>query len=210
MRHRPCETASRAHPRSRGENLAATRRERLGGGSSPLTRGKLDKPLTPAQASGLIPAHAGKTLAFCAGARSGWAHPRSRGENPSSLREGAALLGSSPLTRGKLSARAASVMVIGLIPAHAGKTQAAQEGEVRRAAHPRSRGENKAASIAGPRRGGSSPLTRGKRQTRQSRKSRRGLIPAHAGKTDARAWDSHRQRAHPRSRGENRRRTRRL
>ena len=50
---------------------------------------------------------------------------------------------------------------------------------------------------------GSSPLTRGKLTTRSAEGSRRGLIPAHAGKT----WRSTvwfmTWRAHPRSRGEN-------
>ena len=50
-----------AHPRSRGENLAAIAKQTGRRGSSPLTRGKptvsdLDVPI-----GGLIPAHAGKT-----------------------------------------------------------------------------------------------------------------------------------------------------
>ena len=39
-RTRPAPPGLRAHPRSRGENLTATSRKRLRGGSSPLTRGK--------------------------------------------------------------------------------------------------------------------------------------------------------------------------
>ena len=91
-------------------------------GSSPLTRGKqCGRPDTVVQ-RGLIPAHEG-TTEEAAGPRScQGAHPRSRGENPHSITFPSGVKGSSPLTRGKLSARAASVMVIGLIPAHAGKT----------------------------------------------------------------------------------------
>ena len=91
--------------------------------------------------------------------------------------------GSSPLTRGK-------------------PTSAAERGTLP-GAHPRSRGENTARSThTGPPQG-SSPLTRGKRgQTLQIPKSG-GLIPAHAGKTTAGRCRRGRQRAHPRSRGEN-------
>ena len=71
------------------------------------------------------------------------------------------------------------------------------------AAHPRSRGENSTAATSLWRLLGSSPLTRGKRAACNARADRRGLIPAHAGKTPfPRPWESERE-AHPRSRGEN-------
>ena len=54
-------SASRAHPRSRGENSALTRSTRLTSGSSPLTRGKHTDERGRAEPRGLIPAHAGKT-----------------------------------------------------------------------------------------------------------------------------------------------------
>ena len=73
--------------------------------------------------------------------------------------------------------------VLGLIPAHAGKTTAASTCARSRPAHPRSRGENPKADARTVNELGSSPLTRGKR-TRQLRFScSAGLIPAHAGKT---------------------------
>ena len=55
-------TKTPAHPRSRGENSARRRLADLAAGSSPLTRGKRDLTRLRCQASGLIPAHAGKTL----------------------------------------------------------------------------------------------------------------------------------------------------
>ena len=70
-------------------------------------------------------------------------------------------------------------------------------------AHPRSRGENDPTRAPAWWGLGSSPLTRGKRSVGRSRRRRRWLIPAHAGKT-LRActwWCS--WWAHPRSRGEN-------
>ena len=50
----------RAHPRSRGENLADERLEFAAQGSSPLTRGKLDRRSGRPVNERLIPAHAGK------------------------------------------------------------------------------------------------------------------------------------------------------
>ena len=54
-------SARTAHPRSRGENQDENIVNLSKQGSSPLTRGKPTWQLFLAQASGLIPAHAGKT-----------------------------------------------------------------------------------------------------------------------------------------------------
>ena len=93
----------RAHPRSRGENTASSRRSMARAGSSPLTRGKLHVVVNAERGHGLIPAHAGKTMASAVRLFGLKAHPRSRGENKAceDLRE--AEMGSSPLTRGKPS-----------------------------------------------------------------------------------------------------------
>ena len=92
-----------AHPRSRGENHPAPRGPRALVGSSPLTRGKLIWPTSGPLCYGLIPAHAGKTVADAARASRWWAHPRSRGENDPGSTQPERLMGSSPLTRGKLA-----------------------------------------------------------------------------------------------------------
>ena len=116
-------TSSRAHPRSRGENIFRGIIWPPPEGSSPLTRGKPTCAMHCARCIGLIPAHAGKTTAASTGGRTSRAHPRSRGENgqgSTSRRSGA---GSSPLTRGKRQKRRPGDQGIGLIPAHAGKTQ---------------------------------------------------------------------------------------
>ena len=70
-------------------------------------------------------------------------------------------------------------------------------------AHPRSRGENVDQFAATPVKMGSSPLTRGKHRPSRALRSRRRLIPAHAGKTPIPAVDTRTTEAHPRSRGEN-------
>ena len=112
-----------AHPRSRGENSCSRCVVLAGRGSSPLTRGK------PAN-------RIDNNVAM-------WAHPRSRGENLVRPGRRPAHAGSSPLTRGKHRLVGAASLRDGLIPAHAGKTVRAARGRRPRAAHPRSRGENR-------------------------------------------------------------------
>ena len=71
----------RAHPRSRGENGSFYHDRFLVPGSSPLTRGKPRQGDKLADASRLIPAHAGKTDSSHWSEAGQTAHPRSRGEN---------------------------------------------------------------------------------------------------------------------------------
>ena len=152
-------------------------------GSSPLTRGKRSLPSRwrrPARA-----------------------HPRSRGENLLMPSHMPSMKGSSPLTRGKLLQTEGHTTVAGLIPAHAGKTRSGPPGGCERPAHPRSRGENSAASFSQSQPPGSSPLTRGKRAHSLRLALQPGLIPAHAGKTPSRIGSGWNEGAHPRSRGEN-------
>ena len=113
------------------------------------------------------------------------------------------MVGSSPLTRGKLVKSGHEGGRDGLIPAHAGKTERRARTALPGRAHPRSRGENykrRGQPTGNP---GSSPLTRGKPRRIASRLKRTGLIPAHAGKTHTPRPSSRASPAHPRSRGEN-------
>ena len=111
--------------------------------------------------------------------------------------------GSSPLTRGKLHGRHPVRVRQRLIPAHAGKTANSPDSRPARPAHPRSRGENFAGLKGKVSSAGSSPLTRGKPEAVEVRTLRRGLIPAHAGKTRSCKSCLIVSTAHPRSRGEN-------
>ena len=172
-------------------------------GSSPLTRGKQPAPPRSTGRSGLIPAHAGKTIFVEITPQTGRAHPRSRGENKVEGLVGVADLGSSPLTRGKHQTDRVGVHSRRLIPAHAGKTGRYSPPLAEHWAHPRSRGENAPSGATAVRLRGSSPLTRGKRSSVFNASIRVGLIPAHAGKTPTSAPDRPSARAHPRSRGEN-------
>ena len=112
-----------------------------------------------------------------------WAHPRSRGENVVCFFVPSAVQGSSPLTRGKLNGVLVSSERLGLIPAHAGKTEVP--------------------GLDVGARQGSSPLTRGKLAPAGVDSAKVGLIPAHAGKTCLSRLAATGQEAHPRSRGEN-------
>ena len=173
------------------------------GGSSPLTRGKHGLVFRVGGHPGLIPAHAGKTPDRRDGHGGRRAHPRSRGENPQYRSVPGTLAGSSPLTRGKLGRDNEVADRLGLIPAHAGKTSPERESYGWFRAHPRSRGENATREYASACQLGSSPLTRGKRSGNGCNGRRRGLIPAHAGKTPPRGPTESLTPAHPRSRGEN-------
>ena len=92
-----------AHPRSRGENSGETGRAGSDPGASPLTRGKRILPTDVHLIGGRIPAHAGKTPTSSPRSGRKWAHPRSRGENPTQRRRDHVVRGASPLTRGKRS-----------------------------------------------------------------------------------------------------------
>ena len=198
-----CVDAARDHPRSRGENVQLNRAVKVAQGSSPLTRGKRRRRKLLGRSPGIIPAHAGKTVVGQGEGGFPGDHPRSRGEN---LRSAGAVrfrAGSSPLTRGKRSCRGRLGGCLGIIPAHAGKTVADAARASRWWDHPRSRGENARGAVYSPTSAGSSPLTRGKRTSRRRLPRRRGIIPAHAGKTLWRGLGWLRWGDHPRSRGEN-------
>ena len=193
-----------AHPRSRGENPPAVAWRAWSDGSSPLTRGKQRRTRVGVIALRLIPAHAGKTFDAACHVVHRAAHPRSRGENHTTLTGPIRLKGSSPLTRGKPPLYSTVTARRRLIPAHAGKTSGSRKTRALSTAHPRSRGENAARRLRGRRPEGSSPLTRGKRGVDCELRRLAGLIPAHAGKTENDSLPRNRGRAHPRSRGENR------
>ena len=174
-----------AHPHSRGENAPGIASPSWFQGSSPLARGKQCQHEIEGHQAGLIPTHVGKTNSCAGSTGRTWVHPRPRGENLwRAFRKGMAW-GSSPLTRGKLCLAFWCFFLCGLIPAHAGKTLGRLPALAPASAHPRSRGENARAGALRHACAGSSPLTRGKRPSGCPETCLRGLIPAHAGKTDA-------------------------
>ena len=116
------QTASPAHPRSRGEHYGLGYADYALHGSSPLTRGALSVAGRAERLQGLIPAHAGSTCIATPGKSARRAHPRSRGEHGDVVVGAVPHEGSSPLTRGALGRFGWCGRHAGLIPAHAGST----------------------------------------------------------------------------------------
>ena len=151
------------------------------------------------------------------------AHPRAGVENTPRIPATASCCGSSPRGRGKRRRAVPGAAGQRLIPARAGKTPSPRQCPATSSAHPRAGGENKPRGIlasgtrAHPRaygengehcaypveHPGSSPRVRGKRLQGPLGGLHAGLIPARAGKTRERGWQSPGHRAHPRACGEN-------
>ena len=166
-------------------------------------RGKHNTRWDELRGDGLIPAHAGKTLAAELGITQATAHPRACGENKICDFERSGSRGSSPRMRGKLAELQTLAERERLIPAHAGKTGAYRRASMMSEAHPRACGENRYTSLGPWALYGSSPRMRGKLCAACGGGYADGLIPAHAGKTLPRLMVARRARAHPRACGEN-------
>ena len=187
-----------AHPRVGGENALLICRLKSATGSSPRGRGKLQDFAARLQATGLIPAWAGKTAGVPWYADGRRAHPRVGGENLSSGWHPLKGPGSSPRGRGKLLLNRLSVKLSGLIPAWAGKTPRRSSSTFSSWAHPRVGGENGLDARRWPWDQGSSPRGRGKRRKCRALTARQGLIPAWAGKTRCGCATGKTRWAHPR------------
>ena len=125
----------------------------------------------------------GEKLLGRSGALSARDHPRTRGEKFTRGAKSGATEGSPPHTRGKAAPSLGSVLVLGITPAHAGKSERLRNVGGQLGDHPRTRGEkwNRSCSIRSfP---GSPPHTRGKGGTCSRRVTADGITPAHAGKS---------------------------
>ena len=151
-----------AHPRVGGENPLTAAASAAADGSSPRGRGKHLVKRTPPYRQGLIPAWAGKTGPCSPPSGRREAHPRVGGENPIDNYVVERRVGSSPRGRGKRRPYRGRLGCSRLIPAWAGKTGTDQSRRVRRRAHPRVGGENRAYRGRPGGRRGSSPRGRGK------------------------------------------------
>ena len=150
----------------------------------------------------IIPAYAGST-GRCESRRLELQdHPRIRGEHPGWCGWVLAREGSSPHTRGALSAPRRGRRRRRIIPAYAGSTRPPRQPPGATADHPRIRGEHLDVQDRLIIMAGSSPHTRGARSGRRLALVLYGIIPAYAGSTHClisgptEDWD------HPRIRGE--------
>ena len=110
------------HPRSRGEYYNTQYLSYCGCGSSPLSRGIPLDVCAMYSRPRIIPALAGNTCQSARNAALAWDHPRSRGEYRFDPRPGQVERGSSPLSRGIPTCRAAAGVRGRIIPALAGNT----------------------------------------------------------------------------------------
>ena len=125
------------------------------------------------------------------------------GENLGDVSKKSITQGSSPRVRGKPSWKRFAFLVIGLIPACAGKTKLPRNPLTLERAHPRVCGENCRRRSSELPAKGSSPRVRGKHVRRWLPILEDRLIPACAGKTKGRLVISRDDPAHPRVCGEN-------
>ena len=174
--------SSRDHPRIRGEHLRGDRTPRPGRGSSPHTRGAPTCRPPGTTRPRIIPAYAGSTASPPSTGVALKDHPRIRGEHQILAVPGGALEGSSPHTRGALSAGCRSALP-------------AQD-------HPRIRGEHGVLPVHVDRVGGSSPHTRGALRKTTTSASTTRIIPAYAGSTPSATASVRARKDHPRIRGE--------
>ena len=150
----------------------------------------------------IIPALAGNTVGRgCLGCLCR-DHPRSRGEYMLLCTSTCRSVGSSPLSRGIPRSGIAFANCAGIIPALAGNTRTLLGRPGRRWDHPRSRGEYPLTRSHAALNAGSSPLSRGIRDSGLPAPCHARIIPALAGNTDRRGRELLLQQDHPRSRGE--------
>ena len=194
--------ASSAHPRRRGEHssigLPCTFRD----GSSPQARGAQLLLLPRRPTPRLIPAGAGSTSTPTPPWTRRTAHPRRRGEHPTTVWIAPNAAGSSPQARGAPAPRHRLTRGWRLIPAGAGSTQRTTCTRRRARAHPRRRGEHGRASWSAPAPIGSSPQARGAQTIPDRVHEATRLIPAGAGSTTGPRPSAPPTTAHPRRRGE--------
>ena len=171
------------HPRTRGEKPSARCLPLNTVGSPPHTRGKaLVLPHCPG-VPGITPAHAGKRSRSLIHSPGREDHPRTRGEKILIFTKRGRKMGSPPHTRGKDKVAGNHGVGSGITPAHAGKSQwACLWGRVCQD-HPRTRGEKSGDEILMGPVAGSPPHTRGKVKRTTTFWNRKGITPAHAGKS---------------------------
>ena len=125
------------------------------------------------------------------------------GGNPNAPDASDALMGLSPLVRGKLRALTAPGNAVGSIPACAGETEPTFPIRKSSRVYPRLCGGNAPQTFADVLFVGLSPLVRGKRGSHCERRRAAGSIPACAGETRAVMARIKRERVYPRLCGGN-------
>ena len=152
-------------------------------GSPPLTRGKVFHLQICRTYSRINPAYAGKSYGETRFYLFRQDHPRLRGEKLLGIVSWADLLGSPPLTRGKVGDKLLVVAQQGITPAYAGKSSNQGNQVFADKDHPRLRGEKFLCNLPLMLDEGSPPLTRGKVGIGRVGRHSKRITPAYAGKS---------------------------
>ena len=112
-------------------------------------------------------------------------------------------LETSPHTRGELDPDAVLGLILGNIPAYAGRPLHPRSCRKPFLKHPRIRGENRCRGRRRTETGETSPHTRGEHSRAQKILEDVRNIPAYAGRTQERRCRNRKRQKHPRIRGEN-------
>ena len=131
---------SEVHPRLRGVLSEHTILERREYGSSPLTRGSVNKPSRICMIRRFIPAYAGFCTDYLGNPTPEEVHPRLRGVLSGGTSGTTSSTGSSPLTRGSVVSESADVKKNRFIPAYAGFCFTGKAKDAASEVHPRLRG----------------------------------------------------------------------
>ena len=190
------------HPRMRGERIAIHRSIYLSIGSSPHTRGTLNKPKWKGKVYRFIPAYAGNAVRASVCAVLMAVHPRIRGERAINRAVVKTLRGSSPHTRGTHSCSGKLARCSRFIPAYAGNASGYLSRKSGSTVHPRIRGERSVTGRRLVRFVGSSPHTRGTREDGICILDVKRFIPAYAGNAATERRSRFGMPVHPRIRGE--------
>ena len=181
--HGPSSMFTPVHPRDRGEHSSDRNRACPDAGSSPRSRGTLERGLRALGDYRFIPAIAGNTNKTGLTRWPPTVHPRDRGEHVWDLVFQRLQIGSSPRSRGTLLETIDNIPSSRFIPAIAGNTLSVSSSHSGIPVHPRDRGEHNTA--IGPEANGigSSPRSRGTRPLHLHPDRLPRFIPAIAGNT---------------------------
>ena len=153
----------RDHPRACGAHAHPDSRREAHPGSSPRMRGSLSLSISSTSLFGIIPAHAGLTVALSRAVSILRDHPRACGAHTNLAFLLEFSLGSSPRMRGSHLVEEGNLAQLGIIPAHAGLTVEERNRLLVVRDHPRACGAHCPRCQSGRPSTGSSPRMRGSR-----------------------------------------------
>ncbi len=170
------------HPRGCGEKFVMLSRSGRVAGSSPRVRGEVNSSPNGSRRAGIIPASAGRSAPSPPPTAHRRDHPRGCGEKRMSAALRIAGTGSSPRVRGEDDPAVLGEVLLGIIPAGAGRSSARTCCPPAIGDHPRGCGEKVPPSGATCSWPGSSPRVRGEAYGKLGIISAAGIIPAGAGR----------------------------